>query len=618
MSEDMEDGEGQEKERSTEERICLRHQQYKKQKQSLLTRLAVCSVFALLLLIYEGLPALGIELPGIMNREDYFFSYVLMGLQLVVFCALSAYREIWEGAKKLFSRYADTYSIFVALASTTLIYDVSLLFYDGDLILPTFHFALACVIVLAILRELQEITTEKRIFEFYLSDILDEGQEEQRQKKIFTLCKSGGKNSIAEKMYAGGFDSSKNLYFPIETDNAIGFFSASKKKSTKRELPMLMIIPSIAFSLFVGIFAFVASGSAHIAFGGMLLTLLLSMPTLAALTSWLPFERLSAKAQNEGFAFASEGCMESYGDCTAVLFSDTLVFSKCSPANVNLALYDATSKDVLLGCLSALYCEIGGPMADVFSAAKNEKLGACRIKRIAKSGVEAIVGSNYSVLLGSELFMSRYGIAFPNAVLSNSNDEVFTLCVSINGRASARIAVRYAINEMFPMFLCRLAEDGIECAVETFDPMIRTELLKRLMPEYKIPMSIVHLNAHDYILKREKNSDKMMFEATGGEMGVSARHSRLNLHVALSAAKRMIKLRKILNMLAIAFSSVGALIALAAAGFGWIEGFAELYVMLYWILGAFAAFVITLKLLPSKQRYSYELYLLERQEEEND
>lgn len=604
--------------KSANEKIRSRYEYYMTRRGGLLFRIALCSVCAFLLILYEAIPYLfGVELPGIMNREDFFFSYVLLGLQLAVFCALPVYKRIFDGAKKLFSRSANAYSMVAAFAVPLLIYDIIIIFAKDNQFIPTtFHFAFACLIVFALVQECQAISAEKRSFEFYFADALanEEGSEEQ---KYFTLCKSEGKNSVAEKMYAGGSKSIRNLYFPIETDSTVGFISAVNNKSARADMPMVAIIPSFVVSLLVGAFAFIVSENIVVGLAGVLISLLLAMPIMTAITSWLPFERLSAKFENDGFAFASEGSIENYTDCNMVLFSDTLLFAKCSPSKVNLALYDATAKEVLLGCLSAVYDEIGGPMSETFAAAKNEKLGKCMIKRVAKSGIEAIVGSNYSVLVGSELFMSRYGIAFPNASLSNSEDGVFTLCVSINGRASARIAVRYAVNEMFLMFLHRLAEDGIECVVETFDPMITTELLKRLLPSEKTPISIVHLNAQDHSAKKDKGRDSIIFEASGGDLGVVAKHSKLNLHVALSAAKRMTKLRKAVNIFAIAFSGLGALIALAAAGFGWVEGFSQFYIILYWLLGAVAVFAITVRLLPSKDRYSYELYKAEREENNN-
>ncbi len=598
--------------RKLREKVWAKFDSYKAKISSLYIRLGVCSVFALLLLLYEGLPAMGIELPGILNREDYYISYVLIGLQLTVLCAVSAYRQIWNGAKKLLTSAPDGYSAIFILSVATLLYDVCILFVKGDVIPPTFHFALACALVASLVGELRSSAAERKCFELFFADILT-GKENQ-----FTLRKSKGKNSTAEKMYKGGLDSSNNIYYPIEIHNTEKVFGAVKNRSKKSALPMLLMLPAVVLSLFIGIFALIAAGEFWVGVGGMTVALFMTLPTASAIAVWLPFERVTASAHRNGYAFASEGSMEAYGDCDIAVFSDLHLFEKCSPSKVNLALYDATSKEVLLGCLNAVYGEIGGPMSEAFAIPSDKKLGECRITRIAKSGVEAVIGCNYSVLLGSESFMSRYGISFPKAALNNIDDEVFTLCVSINGRATARIAVRYAVNSVFQMFAERLAEDGIYCAVETFDPMISTELLGRINPDIGKYISFVHMNAEDLVIRRDRNRERILFEASEEELGVIARGSRFNLVVALSAAKKMKKLRKYLNITALSVSGLGGLIALAAAGFCWIDRFNGFFVLLYWILSAAGMLTLIFKLLPHKNNFSFEHYLAQKQASEEE
>ena len=589
------------------EKVSAKSDSYKGKTSALYIRLGVCAVFAFLLLLYEGLPAMGIELPGILNREDYYISYVLIGLQLTVLCAVSAYRQIWNGAKKLLTSAPDAYSAVFILSVATLLYDVCILFVKGDVIPPTFHFALACALVASLVGELRSSAAERRCFELFFADILiGEGNQ-------FTLRKSKGKNSTAEKMYKGGLDSSNNIYYPIEIHNTEKFFNAVKNRSAKSGLSMLLMLPAVVLSLLIGIFALIAAGEFWVGVGGMTVALFMTLPTASAIAVWLPFERVTASAHRNGYAFASEGSMEAYGDCDIAVFGDLHLFEKCSPSKVNLALYDATSKEVLIGCLNAVYREIGGPMTEAFAVPYDKKLGECRITRVAKGGVEAVIGCNYSVLLGNEGFMSRYGIAFPAATLNNKDDEVFTLCVSINGRATARIAVRYAVNRVFEMFVERLAEDGIYCVVETFDPMISTELLGRIDPDIGSYISFVHMNAEDLVIRRDRNRERILFEASEEELGVIARGSRFNLAVALSTAKKMKKLRKYLNITALSVSGLGALIALAASGFGWIGGFNGFFVLLYWLLSAAGILTLIFKLLPDKNNFSYEHYLMEKQ-----
>jgi hypothetical protein len=384
---------------------------------------------------------------------------------------------------------------------------------------------------------------------------------------------------------------------------------------------MAVIVPSMVFSIIMGVLAFALTGDTEelwMSFGIALLSLTFTLPILAIFSCWLPFALINRKAIKAGYAFAGEYSAEQYAGCNIFVFKDMHLLEKCSPQSVNLALYDGTSSEVILGCLEALYSSIGGPLADIFSLGDGDKsLGECRIRRIAKSGVEATVGTNYAVLLGNEQFMSRYGISFPKVSFKHKEDEVFSLCVSINGRASARIVTRYSVNEMFEMFAERLAEDGIYCAVETFDPMLSTELLSRIRGEGRPPVSVVHLGVAD-LNARSSHKESALFDALGEDTGVLAKRSRLNLVVAASDAVRSVSLRKRVNLYCYLAAVLGALLSLAGVFFGWASGINEFIILLYWIVTAGGLVALTFMGMPNRQRFSIEQFRQEKKYRSTD
>ena len=595
-------------------KVLARNEAYQRSRGALLVKLALGALLTLVLFIYEGLPQIfGVEFPGILNREGYFISYVFLGLQTAVLYGVLVYRQIWQGMKKLFSRTPDMYSVISVLAASTVIYDISILFVDGAIPF-TFHFLLALSILIAVLLDYQVLVSEKRSFEFYFSDILS-GKEDAHAKR-FTLCRSEGSSSSAEKMYAGGLDSSKKVLFPIEVDSSVGFFSALKTRSKSSRILAFLIIPVIVFSLVVGVMTLVFLEEIYLSLAALTVSLFMCMPVIWTVARWLPFDIISQRFSADGYAFASEGAMERYADCDIAIFSDMHLFAKCAPSSVNLLLYDATAKEVLLGCLNAVYSKIGGPMGTTFKAAQSSKFEQCNINRIARSGIEAVVGSNYSVLLGTEAFMLRYGIKFPKVTLKDQSDEIFTLCVSINGRVSARIAVKYSVNEVFEMLLLRLDEDGIGCAVETFDPMINSQTLTRIREGADVPVNIIHLGADDYVSKLDEKREKMLFNASGEKLGVVAEGSRLNLAVALSAAKQLKRLRLFTDLLCVGISALAAFITVLVVSLGAIDGFSQFFILLYWILSAGGFAALMWKFLPRSDRYSLDRYKQEQIEKQ--
>ena len=590
-------------------KILAMQEKYTQRRGNVFFRMLISGVFTLILFFYDILPILGVELPGILNRHDYFISYLLLGFQVAALCLVPSYKQIWRGAKRLFSRRPDVYSIIVAVAGTIVLYDFSLLFVNDGSAPPMFHFALACLMMFTLALELQNISTEKRCFETFFFDDLNEND---KQTTKFTLFKSEGKNSSAQKMYDGGVANSKTVYAPLEIKDTDAALNMLKKRSRRREIPMKVFIPSLAFSVVMWLAALIIYGQIWVAFCSMITTLLLALPIVGVFCSFLPFERFSAKGKMSGYAFASQAAMEEYSNSDVLIFRDMHLFSKVDAANVNMVFYDATTKDVLMGCLDAVYSEIGGPMENTFSRGDKKRFDKCRITRIAKNGVEAVVQNNYSVLIGTEQFMARYGISFPNVSLNREEDKIFTLCVSINGRVTARFAVRYSVNEMFYMFSNRLWEDGISCAVETFDPMVSSELVAKVMPKKQAPISIIHLNVNNLEEKKIKDRDKFLFGVEDRELGVISLTSRLNLAVALCDAKRIKTMVNYANLLSIGLCALGAIVAFLLALFKVSEYINELYILLYWMAGIGGFVGLVLGTFPKISRFSFDAYKAEQ------
>jgi hypothetical protein len=166
---------------------------------------------------------------------------------------------------------------------------------------------------------------------------------------------------------------------------------------------------------------------------------------------------------------------------------------------------------------------------------------------------------------------------------------------------------------MFEMLAYRLQEDGIYCALETFDPMISSELLARLRGSDLPPVSVVHLGISDHESTRRTHTDGVLFDVDGGEVGVIAKKSRLNLVVAASGAKRMKKLRGRINALCYTAFGVGVVISVLNLALNWAENMNEFYILIYWLLSVGTVVSTMLLSLPRSYRFSYGRYVSERE-----
>ena len=119
---------------------------------------------------------------------------------------------------------------------------------------PTFHFCVALIVVLAEISTLTRINADIRNYEYYFSEyIYDNNSEDDLNGRKYTLVKSEGRGSLAEKMYSGGLDPKKVIYAPQKINSANGFFKANSGESKKNKLPLSWIILSLAMALMFSI-----------------------------------------------------------------------------------------------------------------------------------------------------------------------------------------------------------------------------------------------------------------------------------------------------------------------------------------------------------------------------
>ena len=231
---------------------------------------------------------------------------------------------------------------------------------------------------------------------------------------------------------------------------------------------------------------------------------------LGAAISWvIPAFASSMRLTDRGIALTGRKMIKKYGGENAVVFNDLHLFKKCEPKNVGFVCYEEGKTAAVLAALGILYSRIGGPMCEVFSNVPEEYAARrIRVRRITRSGVEAVIDKSHILVVGDAEFMRRYGIVFPSSEGQARNGRNTTLYVSYDGRATAKLTAVYKVEPLFDMLIERLAKEGIHCVIETYDPMISAELISRVRPFKGAPVNVVHKSAADYSLEQHKHLPK--------------------------------------------------------------------------------------------------------------
>ncbi len=561
---------------------------YKKRKGKAFLTCISCTLIAFIGFIYELMPLFGVQMGGLFDYTNYPSVYALVGLQFVVFAAVICYKQIWHGLKRAFSFVPNKYSIAAIIMSLTALYDiiiVMVLAFTNDDLPPMYNSLAVFVCTLCALADLLNISSELKSFNVYSSD-----------SKKYTLVKETENSSIGSKMYNGGIDKEKVIYSAHSVDFPNGFFRSLEKRPQNKLLAILLI-PVLVLGIICAIISVILGSDAYATCAVFMVCLYAVLPIALIVSDIIPYAIASNKLSKRSSAFAGRGTVEKYKKCDVMVFNDLHIFKKCKTEDVGIVIYDNGVGYLTLGCIDALYQKIGGPLSgmkmnlpDVF------KFNHVTIKRISRNGIEAVIDKKHSLIVGDSAYMQRYGLAFPEN--ENQSDRL-TLCVSLNGKATAKLSVKYEIEPVFEMLAERLYAEGIACAIHTYDPLINGNMITKARKLGDAPISVIHRDAE------EANTEKKR-RYRNEEDAVISCSSRLKLVEVEIYLKRLSTVKKLCDKICIGFSVFG-LCALILFTFLGIVGYINQgYILIYLLLEAIAISIPTILYIPSKKYFTVD------------
>lgn len=568
---------------------------YKKATAIALIKLLGCAVLAVLIFLYDTLPIF--DYVFLINPSVYPAAYVLIGTQLLLLCALCLWRSLEDGARRLATLDPNVNSMAIVILFFNVLYDV-ILFAMNTAQMPMFHFLSATVFVGISLGEFLMLRRECRCFEIYSSDVTK-----------YTLTYDLGKNSIAEKMYSGGFDKTKTVYSPSPVSFPRGLFSAIREKpSFNNKALIVFLLSSPLMSILTAIVMMLLEQTVEDALVASMSMLYLTLP-IGAVISVCPLYLSARRLTKRGIALTGEEMIKKYADAKVMVFNDLHLFKKCETRDVGFVCYEKGQTNAVLSAMQIFYSRIGGPMSDVFDGIPEMfKAQRIRVRRITRNGVESVIDKKHVLLVGDIEFMRRYGIEFSGVSPESETSARATVYVSYDGRASAKISARYVIEPIFDMLIERLSAEGGHCVIETYDPIINTELVARLRGSDRSPISIVHKNAVDINRSSTQRPKKV------SENGILAISSRLKLIEAVVWCNRILKAKRRSGVVNYISAGVGAVAVVLLCVLGAVSFVDQYLILLYTAIADIVILLLTLRCFP-KKRY-FTVAALENEERE--
>lgn len=566
-----------------------RRERFKKETVISAFRFVGCFIMTVILFFYDFLPTVDVRFMGIADYTNYPGAYVLFGTQLLLICAVILWRPMLDGVKKLATLYPNIYSMAAVIVGMTAAYDLIILIggrYEHTST-PMFHFLSATVLTCVGAVELVQKIRRVKAYDVYVSDVAR-----------YNLSVDNDKNSIANKMYSGGFSKDKKVYIPTAATSPKGFSKAmSENGSFDSQIFSGFVFGAVVMSVIVGLIFMIAGIPQSAAV--MMVSLFVLLPIGALLGMTLPYLAASFRLSKRGIALTGRRTVKKYADAKVLVFNDLHIFKKCDSKNVGFVAYDKRQTGDVIAALQILYSRIGGPMATSFDNLPEEmRAKRIRVRRIARNGIEALVDKKNVIIIGDIPFLRRYGVEFPNASGNATQSKNACIYVSLNGRASAMISAKYEIEPVFDMLIERLSAEGGHCVIETYDPVISTAFVASLRRNGSAPISVVHKNAADINTRAEERSTPC------SDNGILAVSSRFKLIEAVVWCNRLRKAEKLTNIVTYCAMGAGFILTALLAAIGFIPASYQFILLLFGAVLTSAAVGITLYCIPGKNYFT--------------
>ncbi len=524
-------------------------------------------VLSLFIFILELLPILELVPDGMFDYTAYPFTYILIDAQLLIFMAAICYEKIFVGIKKLLSASLDLYSIISLSIIMTVLHSIIACFCANE-IMPYLYNSVSaiCLLTLSIFELLDEKRIKNSIYEL-------------SEKSVYTLRRSHGKNSCAEKMYMGGVDPDTNIYEPAEISGGGFRESFAKEKDRFDDLSVIYaIMPIAVFSIVMAVISTVIEQDFVIALNTAISIFLSALPLSAIISHFLPTYIAYRRLEKRGCFISGYISAREIGECDALVFSDSHLFRASNSKDTGIKIYNERRTRDLFVCLDAVYSAIGGPMEKVFSGgAPSIERHRVNMIRITRSGIEAVIDGRTNIIVGSSSYLGRYGIMTDGADAKDKKGGI--LYVALDSVLCAKLSASYKTQPLFEALSTYLGDNGIRTIIQTYDPLISGRYVAKCRKRFEYPISVVHKNILDYNAPGKSKT-------SAARTGIFAISSRLKLVELVVFCKRLNLITRINIAIRIAFYALLALLGIILTVNGAIENINMFWVLLYHGLAA--------------------------------
>lgn len=537
---------------------------YEVEKRGVTRRFAISVFLAVFVLLYENLSLLGVYLSDLVGIGPHVATLLDMGLLLAA--SLLVTDSFKNGVNEIFAWQYGTDAI------TLISLFISFLLLLVHLILGSAEGLAALPGVLAVSLSLG----------FRRLRIRDE------EATFRHLCESGDKLALEDvpALYATEEAALlgrrvKDVLRIKKVGFVTGYFARVRKTREDHRLHTVLVLSGLGAMLLATLLYAVLAPTAK-ATEILSLTSWLSVPLSLSLfygARRLSYHRLSECAEANATAVLGESSAEDYAAAEAIAFEDVEAYPSRKVHVRKIKLYEDRHLDEVLYYMAGVFSVLGGPLDGVFRVSASE-LGLSSdvtLLSTADGGFEATVDGARVSVGGWSYFPEDIVAPYHDTedVYAENEGNLSIMYAAIDGTVAAKFYIEYEISGRFERDAARLAKNGVQVLVRTFDPNVGDALLATTLHRPDLRIRAVR-----------KRPDQMYdFAESRVDSGIVTGAGSRDLIKALFLCQNYRKATRLLALLKTVALPLSVLAALLAALLG--SGFHSIYgalLSLLWLL----------------------------------
>jgi len=440
---------------------------------SVKVRFFAAAIIALVLLVFENLFVLGVDIPEMLGLATLPGAMAFLDMQFVICLYLLAIPETVYALKNIVRGKVVPEITLTLSFAVTILYSALI----GFVYSPSEYYLFG--------------------FIFSISVISSMGSSYFRRTADFTafkLISLGGEKIVVDRKYTRTLENENSALDGIieehkskcarmfKTTFVNDFFVRSKETAESTNTILITLSSAFGISLVTALVAYFIPGGNVSAISAFTLVFLMSIPAFAMMSRKLPYYYASEEAESEMCAVIGESTLCDYAGIDVITFEDTEVFGVEDVKLQRILLYgqnDNLSK--ALSQMSALFMNVGGPLDYLFSNSLDRKCHPADSTTVFEGGVSGVIGE-HTVLAGTMDFMLSCGVKIPEEKSASSKvgESTRIIYAAEDGEVYAKFYISYSFSEEFSMLLPVLYDEGIVPLVYTRDPNITEGFIKML------------------------------------------------------------------------------------------------------------------------------------------